>query len=281
MIEILGNPFDPKTIIDRYSENSVEFKVLNKLSKSRTIYRYNSLEELSFELKLRKNIVSTAKKLDNSHFAFETFRKSKCNPKFWERTKIGGFLSKRDVKASEAIEDIFINSSKYATECATAMVIIYYKALLNIYPEELFNQVFPRIYLMNWHNIDYNLREIGYTEKEADYLPGDRRYFKNPDVDPRTPEWQGENVIYLGNGAYYGHGIGITTGNGIIKELNSYRRPGAERSAYLLDVAARPNFKHLAGLYYNFQSLNRVSNIFSKQGVLYTFPYKSKLTIRE
>lgn len=279
MIKISGNVLDPKTIINEYSANSTESKVLTKLSQSKTVYNYKSLNELKFELKLRKNIVDSCKELSKSNFSFEIFRKSKCNPKFWERTKIGGFLLKKDIKSSDAIKDIFVNSSKYATECATAMVIIYYKALLNIYPEKLFNQVFSKIYLMNWHNIDANLSDIGYTKKESDYFPGDRRYFKNPDVNPKTPEWQGENVIYLGNGNYYGHGIGITTGDKLIKELNNNRKDGSKTSAYLLNVAARPNFKHLSDLYYNFQSLNRSSNTFTRHKNLYIFSYNSRLTI--
>ena len=58
---------------------------------------------------------------------FATFRKSKCNLDFWNRTDEGGFVLKDGVKASEAIHDIFANSPKYATECATAMMIVYIK----------------------------------------------------------------------------------------------------------------------------------------------------------
>ncbi len=57
-----------------------------------------------------------------------------------------------------------------------------------------------------------------------DYLPGDCVYLKNPDHDLATPEWQGENAILLGNNLFYGHGIGITTAQGIIDELNSNRK---------------------------------------------------------
>ena len=56
-----------------------------------------------------------------------------------------------------------------------------------------------------------------------DYLPGDCRYFNNPDVDPLTPEWQGENAIDLSGGMYYGHGIGIKTADKIIEILNHNR----------------------------------------------------------
>ena len=81
---------------------------------------------------------------------------------------------------------------------------------------------------------------------------GDRRYFDNPDVDPVTPEWQGENVIVLDNSLYYGHGIGIEDANDIIKSLNSNREHGSTQSAFLMDSASRPNFKKLYDILNNF-----------------------------
>ena len=59
-----------------------------------------------------------------------------------ERTEEGGFLLKDGVKPSEAIKDIFVNSSLYGTECATAMVIVFYGAIVNVFPEEVFDRVF-------------------------------------------------------------------------------------------------------------------------------------------
>jgi protein-glutamine gamma-glutamyltransferase len=98
---------------------------------------------------------------------------------------------------------------------------------------------------MDWHDLDRNLWEIGIMDKEKLYLPGDRRYFVNPDVDPETPYWQGENVINLGKGLYYGHGIGIANADEIVNELNKHRKKDADESARLMDSAARPNFDKL------------------------------------
>jgi len=251
MILIENKPVEADTISNQYPENSIERDIINKISLSNEKYKYDTLNQLKFELRLRKEIVNAAKALNKSSFSFEVFRKSKCNPAYWERTDEGGFILKDGVKPSDAINDIFIHGSKYASECATALVIVYYKALLNIFGEELFNEVFPKIQLMNWSYIDENLKEIGIIRKAAEPLSGDRRYFANPDVNPLTPEWQGENVIDLDNQLYYGHGIGIHNADTIIHALNKYRKKDADESAYLMDSVAYPNFKKLSDIYYS------------------------------
>ena len=246
MIIISNNTYKSDTFINEYKPNNIEKDIIRKMDLSKEKYEYNSLSQLQFELKLRNNIVIAAKKLNEGGMSFKTFRKSMCNLDYWDRTDEGGFILKKGITPSAAIEDISINSSKYGTECATAMIIIYYQALLNIFAEKLFNELFPEIQLMNWHYMDRMLEDAGYLEKQSDYFPGDRRYFNNPDVNPLKPEWQGENVIDLGNGIYFGHGIGIETANEIINDLNEFRIEGAKISSYLLDSAARLDFKVLA-----------------------------------
>ena len=246
MIIISNNTYKSDTFINEYKPNNIEKDIIRKMDLSKEKYEYNSLNQLQFELKLRNYIVIAALKLNEGDMSFKTFRKSICNLDYWDRTDEGGFILKKGITPSAAIEDISINSSKYGTECATAMIVIYYQALLNIFAEKLFNELFPEIQLMNWHYMDNMLEDAGYLEKQSDYFPGDRRYFDNPDVNPLKPEWQGENVIDLGNGIYFGHGIGIGTANEIISDLNEIRIEGAKISSYLLDSAARLDFKALA-----------------------------------
>ncbi len=242
MINVAGNTLEPGAL--SYPSGSTEALALSIMEKSNATYRYGSLGQLKFELKLRANIVNASKDLNRSNMAFRVFRKSKANPDFWYRTNEGGFRLQPDVSPWDAINDIYKNSSLYGTECATAMVIVYYKALADILPEDLFNRLFPDIYLMNWQHLDRDLG-ISRSENPPDYLPGDARYFKNPDVNPLHPEWQGENVFDLGNELYYGHGLGIATKDRIIESLNSLRKEEATRSAYLMDFAERPGFRQL------------------------------------
>lgn len=248
MTVFIGNTILPSAFIDQYPPNSTERKVIEILSSSNHTYRYESVNHLKVELDLRANIVKASRELFYSGIGFRTFRNSVCNPAYWIRNEDGGFTSRDDVPPSEAIEDIYKNGRRYGTECATAIIILYFKAVLNVFPRDVFNQLFPKIHLMNWQQLDSNLA-IAYFRNPTDYLPGDCRYVKNPDVNPLTPEWQGENAIDLGNGLYYGHGIGIKTVNEIIAALNRNRRPGATESAYLMDSVNRLGFSRLASLY--------------------------------
>ncbi len=248
MITVSGSSFDVPALMDEYPQNSVERQLLATMSQSPENYRFDSPQQLRFELRMRREIVDAAYALDQSRFSFATFHKSRANPKYWERTENGGFRLKDGVSPSAAIEDIFTYGVAYATECATAMIIIYYKALIGVFGRELFDELFPNIYLMNWHVVDPLLRTVGMPRKVTDILLGDRGYFDNPDVDPKTPEWQGENVIVLPGDLYYGHGIGIRGADDMIRSLNGNRRRNATRSAYFRDVVGRPDFKQLAAI---------------------------------
>jgi protein-glutamine gamma-glutamyltransferase len=251
MIIVAVEPLSMENVTGLYPQGSLEDKMLRILDSSETNYRYRSMEELKFELDMRKSIVNASRMLYRSRIRFTIFDESFCNPEYWERTDDGGFITRSGVNPSSAINDIFRHGPMYGTECATAIVIVFYKAALDVLHKELFNRIFPVIRLMNWQDIDSDLG-IKYDRYAKDILPGDCIYFKNPDVDPLTPEWQGENAIDLGNGTYYGHGIGITTAEVFIRELNRHRISGSEISAYLMDGATRPDFKHMASLSQSF-----------------------------
>lgn len=244
MIKINREPLPSDNFTNQFAADSLEMKISNSLSSSEQIFNYVSLEHLKFEIDLRIKIIEASRELYKSKFAFQVFRKSFCNEDYWERTEEGGFLLKEGISPMAAINDIFINSKKYGNECATAMVIVYYRALAKMLPEKLFDELYADIHLMNWNYVDKDLG-IRNFESQNDELPGDCRYFKNPDVNPLTPEWQGENAIDLGDGTYYGHGIGIKSKEAMIKELNENRKPDSTESAYLLTTATRLNYKHI------------------------------------
>lgn len=254
MIRIGGMQIRDLSGIGPYRPGSLKRQVLDTLFSSGQTYDYSSIGELEFELDLREKIVRSAERLNASRFGFEVFKNSRCNPDFWKRTPEGGFLVRSDVSPYAAIKDFFTHSHLYGTECSTAIVIVFYLALTEILPEKLFNRLFSDIYLMNWKYLDKDLGMRSY-ENLQDYLPGDCRYVKNPDVDPETMEWQGENTIQLLNGYHWGHGVGIRTIPGIISALNRHRKPGATRSAYLMDLAIRPGYKYLYRVFHQYHAV--------------------------
>ncbi|WP_046180943.1 protein-glutamine gamma-glutamyltransferase [Domibacillus tundrae] len=242
MIQLSGMPFQQS---DRWPSGSIESMIIQRMNEDTVVYSYRSIDELSFELELRKNIIVSARAMNQSMMEFEVFANSRCNPQYWDLTRTGGFLLRLGVKPSEAIQDIYMNSSQYAFECATAKVIIYYYAVLNVIGESLFNHLFQNIYLYSWHTDPDLGIKAAYT---GHFLPGDVVYFENPDFDPPTPQLRGENAVVLGDGTYFGHGLGIKTADQMIHALNQMRIPGTNQSAYRTNIVTRPSFKKLAKL---------------------------------
>ncbi len=195
---------------------------------------------------MRERIIEAAQAMNVGGTEFSTFKNSRCNPRYWIRTANGGFQLRNDVAPSAAIKDIFVNGKLYAFECAMAMVMILYKATIDMIGEEAFDRHFTDLFLWDW-NYDNNLRLIT-TFDPSEMQPGDVVYFKNPDHDPDKPEWQGENAVMLGNDRYYGHGLGIKSADSMIASLNRERVPGSRTSAYLTNEALHPDFAYLQTL---------------------------------
>jgi protein-glutamine gamma-glutamyltransferase len=218
-------------------------KILETMAKSRTVYRYHTMDQLDFELQMRTEIIKAANLFSKSGVQFAaTFSTTKGNEMYWSQTSQGGLALKPNATPHAGIEDIFMNGNKYAVECATATVIIFYKAVLESIRTNYFNQLFSNLVLYDWQ-YDQDLGLIVY--RGTDFLPGDCVYFNNPDVDPRISHLRGENSIILEENLYFGHGAGIKTRQETIQFLNSTRKPNAKISAYLMDLIARLNFSYL------------------------------------
>lgn len=244
MVLVRGSTVTENWITTRFGSDEIKMQIANTMMLADTVFAYQNDQLFDFEVSARKELVKASERLNNSFFSFRLFRDSICNKRYWDRTEEGGFRLKKDVNAYEAVRDILRNSRMYGTECATAIVIVFYLALTEVLPKELFNRLFSDIYLMDWKYLDKDLGVRNYRGVK-DAIPGDCLYFKNPDVNPDTPEWQGENVIKLMNNYYYGHGIGVKTAEGIIRDLNRNRRHDSQQSAYLMDLIVKPDFKYL------------------------------------
>lgn len=220
--------------------SGIQKEIYLALENSSEVHQYDTQQEFAFDLQLRTNIIKAAKDLQKSEAKFAPFQTSKFNPKIWTKIKYGYLLNSL-ILPSDAINDVFENSKEYAFECSTAIVIIYYRAVLQSISLSYFNTLFQRLLVWDW-NYDRDLGII--TKKGTSFIPGDVVYFYNPDFE--HPVWMGENAVFLGDNQYYGHGIGIQTEDGMVKALNTLRKKNATKSAYLLSQHSRLNYKYLA-----------------------------------
>ncbi|MGI8384190.1 protein-glutamine gamma-glutamyltransferase [Robertmurraya sp. P23] len=239
MIQISGVPFQPN---ESWQLGSTEKTIIQQMQNAPVFFSYYSENELLFELKVRKNIIQSAKEMNNSQAVFTTFVYARCNPMYWQLTRAGGFLLRPDVRPADAIRDIYRNSSLYAFECATAIPIIYYLAILNSIGSNLFNSLFRNLYLYSWHtDTDLGINTF-YSNL---FLPGDVLYVNNPDFDRKTPHFRGVNAVLLNDGRLFGHGFNIRTSKEMIQILNEKRKTGSHQSAYITKLVTRPSFKYL------------------------------------
>ena len=219
-----------------------ENEIIERLHRYQEIYTFFNIDHFHFDLHLRMAIIQAARDLFASKVKFTVFQNAHCNERFWRLTHQGGFKLREGVLPSDAIRDIFQNGPLYGFECATAIVIVFYKAVLDTLNLEQFNRIYLGMYLRDWQTDD----DLPiHTRRGNDYLPGDCLYFNNPQFDPNKSQWRGENVIDLGNALYYGHGIGIKNAEGMIEALNKRRKPDATESAYLLSQVTRLDDNYL------------------------------------
>ena len=242
MISLNGRIVKPEELSNDIT-SSEQKVIVKQMASYPVIYHYESIQQLKFELLFRVNTVKAATALDKSGAKFTTFAYSFPNRKYWYRLPNGAFLLREGVNPSEGIEDIVKNGELYAFECATAIAIVLYIAVLYTIGPRAFNTYFRRLYLMDWQ-FDEDLPV--YQKDGEDFLIGDVLHFKNPDFDPKQPWWRAENVIFFGNDKFYGHGIGIRDSKTIINFLNGKRKEYADESAYLMRMITRANYKTIS-----------------------------------
>ncbi len=154
------------------------------------------------------------------------------NKKFWWMGYGGRMGVRQGVRPSDAINDVFENTKKYGMECATATMIILYKGILDVIGPDDFDRTFDRLRIFRWSQEHPHFTKAKQVGQLPGLLPGDHVYFENPEFHPDHSAFQGENVIYLGDGQYYGHGLGTGTAEEIIQSLNELRKDGATQSAF-------------------------------------------------
>ena len=198
------------------------------------------------ELQMRTHTVEGAKILDDARKAgrgmgFQPdMNNPKVNPQFWD-VQNGQIKLKPGVRPSEAVDDVFKNPNKYALDCAAGAHLVGLRAISKTIGATDFDRSHANLKLKGWQssrqgqNAGGSFNHVtGTPEGRAGNAPkpGDAGYIKNP--DNVSVAWQGENVIYLGNGQYFGHPGGIKSKDEWVNWINTNaRKPGATQSAYM------------------------------------------------
>ncbi|MCC7382125.1 MAG: hypothetical protein IT384_09860 [Deltaproteobacteria bacterium] len=187
--------------------------------------------------KVAQAMIEASYKMSGSGISFALIKNHKANPELWTVGAGGVLTPKPGVKPSEAVADMLKNGNLYGFECATGLVVVYYQAMLDLIGPKDFDRIAADLRIGPWVTEDDLDRlmvtrypQEGWSDKElGDHrlTPGHYYYFKNWDVtdEARARGWQGENVIYLGEGKFYGHGIGLGDAEMFISKLRAEAKP--------------------------------------------------------
>jgi hypothetical protein len=196
------------------------------------------------EIAFRARVVTAAKDLASSGASFAgSAEGDRVNQKLWTmgfggRMQVRKFLEGGEIgKPSAALRDVFTNGHQYGFECATAMMVIYHKAILDHVGDAAFDAMFtePRnLAFFRWSIEDDDFLDVKkLVHKPMPLMPGSHYYYTNPDASPENSAFSGENVLYLGDGQFYAHGIVGSSGTYLVSEqditdtLSALRRSGS------------------------------------------------------
>jgi len=198
----------------------------------------------SEEIAFRARVVTAAKGLAASGASFAgSANADRVNKDLWTmgfggRMQVRKFLPNGELgKPSDALKDIFSNGHTYGFECATAMMVIYHKAILDHVGDDAFNEMFTEpknLAFFRWSIEDDDFLDVKkLVHKPTPLTPGSHYYYTNPDASPENSAFGGENVLYLGEGQFYAHGIIGSSGTYLVTEqdimdtLSALRRAGS------------------------------------------------------
>jgi RHS repeat-associated protein len=183
--------FDSKTvsseILGRMINSPRKFEIAGK-GEDETV------ENIKQHVAARQNIVEAAK---DYQVKFDT--DLKLSGAFWQIVK-GEMQSK--ASAYDALEDVFKNPADYQMACRRAARLVMLWGIAQAVGKEEFDKAVGNRVLYNGQ-----LKFMRGTKgvPADDWIPGDWGYIKSQAKNPRVGE-EGENIIYLGNGEYWGQG---------------------------------------------------------------------------
>jgi protein-glutamine gamma-glutamyltransferase len=213
-------------------------------------FEFESNDSWKAELQARAAIIQAIADLNRTPARFASANTWSLPVDSWTPVKIvgsgkvqGAFIPKKDVSAAQAIQAIFGAEKPCLLDCSSAIMIAFYRGLLQAVGEDTFNRRKDPLVICPTGVEKVTLTQgdisVPFYAKEvesvtltsvADLIPGDWVYFLNfPTYETshaKTAAWAGEHMIYAGNERYVGFGIeGALTAEEVQKELiNAYNR---------------------------------------------------------
>ncbi|MFC1610801.1 hypothetical protein ACFL6C_07575 [Myxococcota bacterium] len=167
---------------------------------------------------------------------------------------------------AKGLRDIFKERSRgvaqkrtYGFECATAIMVILHKAILDTVGDEVFDKwfsdpsllTFDRFYEKNKHYKDVEVISKKKVDLD-DLVPGTCYYVENPDALDQA--FLGENVVYLGfindKHRFYAHGIVgaspyVVTYHELMRSLRALRKRGSKVEPFFSNFSRSINTNKL------------------------------------
>jgi RHS repeat-associated protein len=226
LVEVQQGPAKNQPVMTRYSSPHVQDYNENTgerldrkgqilaamLVSKRTFYIGNgSVEQLDLHVQTRLNIITAAEKI---RFGMPGRAADiRYNPDYWE-IRGGVPVLKRNVRPSEAINDMFQNPEKYSVPCEMALrAAVAYGTMQTIGRDAFDKGLNGRSPLTSTDEMVFNRTGYGpgygrsSTPGDA-WVPGDWGQVRNTKWDPHRPGGDfldRENVLYLGNENFWGH----------------------------------------------------------------------------
>jgi RHS repeat-associated protein len=197
--------------------------IVEAMLRSERVFRVKTWDDLRAHVRTRQHVVSRAR---SARMGFALDTGAQFNTDFWEWAKNSKDWRVRGNSAYEALTDMWKKSpvshgTLYSLPCLPATWLVYITAIGDFAYEAKAGPVFERAVGK------IPLRASGLTIVDSgvpsdDWVPGDWGYIANnnpPEVPLKVkranyrryyfPGQEGENIVYLGNDRYWGHGGGI------------------------------------------------------------------------
>lgn len=152
-----------------------------------------NVDNLKLHLRARWAVIHYAK---NARFGFAP-EGWELNPEYWQPINAQNQLNPNPDKTwREGFADLRNQPGKYKLGCHSASIVCLHAGAHAAVGEEKFAKL----------GHPFLTRQ---TKDEDDWVPGDAGYILNRAAGRIQPGQEGENLIYLGNDKYWGHGPGV------------------------------------------------------------------------